>query len=54
MNERKIVDYDVVAVPYCSDLVQEVKKLIKSGWHPYGDAILITDKVYYQSMVKYE
>jgi len=54
MENRKIIDYDIITKRYEIDLVNAVKALILDGWQPLGGMSI--DAAYYsgQAMVKYE
>ena len=54
MENRKIIDYDIITRRYETDLVNTVKALILEGWQPLGGMSI--DAEYYsgQAMVKYE
>jgi hypothetical protein len=55
----KIIDYILASGAYPSDLIIEVRKLIKEGWQPIGGSYIRVFSGYdgvefYQAMVKYE
>ena len=53
MNERKIVNYFVIARKYATILGADVKLYIDEGYQPYG-LPLLAENGSYQTMVKYD
>jgi len=56
MENKKIIDYDIVANRYSYLVVGRVKELVSEGWQPFGNPVSIGDGYNYfaQAMVKYE
>lgn len=58
MNEKEIIDYQIVQSGNIGDCEDRVKQYMKSGWYPFGGISVAVyenrDELICQSMVKYK